>query len=73
MPCLTITEYLEKTGLGLREIVQLSLALDAVLQPVPALCQQGCAVLSGAVCIHGCVSVMSELMKADYRWREVVS
>ena len=65
---LCVSEYLNRVGTTLREIVQMT---DHGTKPGPALCSHGCQVATHESCRHGCPSLMLTLVQYDYKWEEI--
>lgn len=67
MACLTIEEYMGRSGYNLREIAEKVLRGKAL----PALCEHGCEVEPDDNCAHGCPSVAVALVECGETWEDM--
>jgi len=67
MACLTIEEYMGRSGYNLREIAEKVLRGKAL----PALCEHGCEVEPDDNCPHGCPSLAVALVECGETWEDM--
>ena len=68
MSCLSLEDFIQRTGQNLETIAEESIASR---ERVATLCEHGCRVEFWGVCRHGCHSVAAQLMLAGHTWSEI--